>query len=142
MVKESVVELGRSIIDSLSSLGTSIIDGFQSILEFLFVPSNNLFDSVKDTFNSKFGFVSQIVQLGQELTNIEFQTDTPHFSITLYGKTVDFINFSYYDQYKNFIHNIIITIAYFFFFIWLLQEIPCLLHGYNSTQFYIRDSRR
>lgn len=130
------------IVDGLTTLGNFIVEGLQGVLEFLFLPSDNLFTDVKDLFNSKFGFINQIIELGHELTSIEFQTDTPHFSVKLFGKELDFINFSYYDQYKNFIHNIIITIAYFFFSLWLLHEIPCLLHGYNSTQFYIRDSRR
>ena len=102
-----------AIVGALTNLGETIINGLQNVIEFLFVPSDNLFNDVEDLFKEKFAFVYQVISIGEDLKEIEFGTDTPHFSITLYGKTVDFIDFSFYDKYRTFIHNITLVIAYF-----------------------------
>ena len=129
------MELVRgAIVNALSNLGQTIINGFQSVIEFLFVPSDNLFNDVENMFKEKFGFVYQIISIGEDLKDIEFGTDTPHFSITLYGKTVDFINFSLYDRYRSFIHNITLVIAYFGFVIWLLHQIPGIIGGITNGE--------
>lgn len=122
------------IIKYIKAIPQSTVDLFKTLFEFLFVPSDNLFDDVRTMFDEKFGFVSQIIEFGQEFINVEFQTDTPHFSVKLYGKEYDFIDFSFYDKYKNFIHNIIICISYTFFGFWLLEEGPSIIHGFGRAQ--------
>lgn len=123
-----------AIVGALTNLGQTVINGIKSVIEFLFVPSDNLFNDVEDMFKEKFGFVYQIISIGEDLKDIEFGTDTPHFSITLYGKTVDFIDFSLYDRYRTFIHNITLAIAYFGFIIWLLHQIPAIIGGITNGE--------
>lgn len=127
----------ESIVGAITNLGQSIINGIKSVIEFLFIPSNNLFNDVEVLFKEKFGFVYQVISIGEDLKNIEFGTDTPHFSITLYGKTFDFIDFSFYDKYRSFIHNITLVIAYFGFIIWLLHQIPGIIGGITNGERFV-----
>ena len=121
MVKNSIVDLGNSIIN-----------GIQSINEYLFVPSDNLFDDVQQMFNSKFGFVNQVIDIVKSFTFSD-SNSKPIFKITLYGQTMNFVDFSIFDDYRLYIHNIIVVIAYFKYFIWLINNAPAIITGTGSA---------
>ena len=128
MVKDAIANLG----DLITNLGTSIVNGFKSIIEYLFVPSDNIFSDVQDMFNEKFGIFNQVSNLLKTLT---FADDSakPNFNIKLYGKTMKFIDFSFFDDYRTFIHNVILMIAYFKFIIWVVNNAPAVVTGTGGS---------
>lgn len=129
-LKESIVDLGSTIVDG-------IISGFQNVLEFLFVPKNLLFDDIVDIINEKFLFISQVSSIIQEFKEFDVSNDTPSFTVELFGTEYSFIDFSFFNTYRDFIHDIICAISYFFYIIWLLSEIPAILGGLTSGQYTI-----
>lgn len=143
MVKDAVVNLGQSIVDGLigtlqsivdglTTLGNFIVDGIKGILEFLFVPSENLFDDIVDVINSKFGIFSQVIEIAKSLT-FDYNNDTPKFTITWHGKEMPILDFSFFSQYKTFIHGIILVIAYYRFINWLIASAPAVIGGFNTV---------
>lgn len=128
--------------DSITNLGVTIVNGIKGVFEYLFVPSDNLFDDVETLFKQKFGFIYQIIDLLEELKSLVFGTGMPSFDITLYGKKMTFVDFSMYDKYRDFIQNITVAIAYYFYFIWLLHELPSLIGGITSGQMFIATHQR
>ena len=97
--------------DSITNLGNTIVNGIKNVFELLFVPSDNLFDDVQTLFNEKFGIFSQVVNLVKSLT-INESTVKPNFKITLYGTTLHFIDFSLFDEYRDYYHGIILDIHF------------------------------
>ena len=78
----------EGIANALNSMWNSIKNIPQAIsdkLEYLFVPSGDKFDELKDKFDEKFGFVSQIIDLGEVIINATFGGVKPESNITLYG---------------------------------------------------------
>lgn len=137
-----ILSQGLALVkNAIIDLGNTIINGIKNVFEYLFIPDDNtLFNDFTDLFNQKFGFVSQIIDIANELTSIKLGDSLPNFSVTLKsdffgslkGKSFQFIDFSMYEQYRTFIHSIIVVITDFFFFMYLLREIPCVVGGITT----------
>ena len=136
MVKNAVNDLGQVLLNGVDL----IVNGLKSVLELFFVPSNNLFDDFTDLLQERFGFVYQVIELVQELKAIEFDNAKPSFTVklnsnffgSLKGQEFEIIDFSMYAQYRTFIHSIIVVITDFFFFMYILREIPAVVGGITS----------
>ena len=110
---------------------------FLALLKYVFVPDLSMYNNLQNSFNSKFGFVSQIVELWGQFTDSDFGNQRPDFKITIpasflhSSNDVDclIIDFSLFDQYRTILHHIIILLAYMAFFKRLLNDLPSLL-GY------------
>lgn len=71
-IGEFFTTVGDKIIEAVNSIKEGIISG----LEFLFVPSDNLFDDIQNILTQKFAFYKQILEVRDFITNIDFK-DTP-----------------------------------------------------------------
>jgi hypothetical protein len=110
----------------MENLPTAIINGLKE----LFIPDEDFFDEFVDLFNEKFGFVSQIIDLGRHLFDMDYSGSPPDVEITFYGVTFNFIDFSIYNQYRLWIHAIIAGFVWFHFIRRLFKtRIPQIIGG-------------
>lgn len=118
-----------NLINFVKSIPQLIIDGFKDLFVFLFVPSNNLFDDFKTLIEDKFGIFFQLSNIVFDSTTIELNDAAPNFHITISGKDYTFIDLSFYEKYRAFIHGIIILITAFNLSRWLLINCPNIIRG-------------
>lgn len=126
---ESILNLLKSIWDFLSNFLTSLLTGIKELLVTLFVPSTAIFSSLQQEFTFRFGFIEQISKLLGSLINGSFGEEPPNISITIYGVTVNIIDFFFYDKYRLLVHNIIIFCAYVVYFRRLKEKSPLYIMG-------------
>lgn len=131
-VLESLASPFESIAEGLSGVWQSVKNIPQAIadkLEYLFVPSGDKFDELKDKFDEKFGFVGQIIDLGETIINATFGGSKPNSNITLYGGTYTIIDWDIYDNYRTYIHGIIVLLSYIVFIPKLIKRLPSIIRG-------------
>ena len=146
------ISVGETIVNAFNSIGTTIVNGVSALGDFLidglimlFVPTSTFAETsigsqVTEVFSDKFGFVGQILDLANQLLSVTFDDKVPDFSITLQGsffgslqgKKFQFIDLSMYHQYRTFIHSIIKCLVWFYFILYLLRDIPCIVGGITS----------
>lgn len=138
----------NKLLSWLASPFESIIHGIKSLIEYInpfsdkfflkiaFVPETNnlIFDEVKETLYNKFGFISSFEKIHNSFENLFNKNEgMPSFTITLPdflgGATVTPINFSFFDNYRGFIHGFIIAVSYFLFIEKIYKTIPKILKG-------------
>ena len=117
------------MINYVKSIPQLIIDGFKDLFVFLFVPSDNLFDDFKTLIEDKFGIFFQLSNIVFDSTTIELNDAAPNFHISIYGKDYTFVDLSFYQKYRAFIHGLIILITAFNLSRWLLINCPSIIKG-------------
>ena len=142
-VFDSIVGWFSGVLESLATPFTSIAEGLNGVwqavknipqaisdkLEYLFVPSGDKFSELKDKFDEKFGFVGQIIDLGQIIINATFGGSKPNSNITIYGGTYTIIDWDIYDDYRPYIHGIIVLLSYIVFIPKLIKRLPSVVRG-------------
>ncbi len=129
---DSLVAPLEGIANALNSMWNSIKNIPQAIsdkLEYLFVPSGDKFSELKNKFDEKFGFVGQIIDLGEVIINATFGGSKPNSNITLYGGTYTIIDWDIYDDYRPYIHGIIVLLSYIVFIPKLIKRLPSVIRG-------------
>lgn len=121
-------DVKNGIVNALYSVRDSIIQGLKD----LFVPSSDVFDGIKNEFSSRFGFIYQIKDLAFSLLSIDSGSGIPDFSFTIYGLTVNAIDFSWIDNYITLIHGIILVFSWIPFLIRLYRRIPSIIFMYKG----------
>lgn len=119
----------NDIINYIKAIPQSTSDLFRTLFEFLFFPSENLFNDFKTLIEDKFGIFFQLKEITMDLTTLDSSESAPEFTITYAGHTLNIIDFSMFSQYRTFIHNIIILITSFFFIQWLIVSAPAIVMG-------------
>lgn len=128
-IKTVIVNGYNSMVTAINNIADSILNGLKNLLEFLFVPSDNIFDDLKDLFYDRFSILFDVGLIVKEICDVTFYTGTPHFTITIYGKTYEIIDFSYFDNYRFFIVSITSFLCIFNTALWLLHNAPNIIHG-------------
>lgn len=110
---------------------------FEELGEFLkglFVPSLDCFSELYEKFNLKFGFVSDIKEVFDELFSYSDygKEEYPTFSITYAGITTNIIDFSAFDNYRQFFHTIVIFVCWIPFLLRQYKKIPNFINGMNG----------
>lgn len=126
--------LFNSAIDYIKAIPQSTVDLFSTLFEYLFVPSDNLFNDFETLIKEKFGIFFQLKQLTLDLTTLDSSEVAPSFKITYAGHTLNIIDFSMFAQYRSLIHNIIILISGFFFVKWLIVSAPSIVMGQTVSE--------
>ena len=121
------IALGQILTDAFISLKNDILDG----IKFLFYPSDNLFNDMRDLLETKFKFVNQIIDLVIDFSSVVWIEEPPESNITLYGVTVSFMNWELYDDYKKLINTITIIVSYYWFVKRLIRKTPKVIGGIN-----------
>ena len=111
--------------DAIKNIPSKISD----VIKDLFVPSEDTFDEFKNKFDEKFGFVGQIIDLGESFLSSVFGSTKPETNIILYGTSVTIIDWDIYDNYRIFIHGIIVLLAYLIFIPKLIKRLPSIIRG-------------
>lgn len=124
----SINNFKDSVQNWLEDLKNSILDG----LKFLFVPSDNLFIELHEIVESKFKFIYQIHEFGENLIYSSFTDTPPNNKITIYGQDIVFMDWSLYNSYKNIIDAIIIYCAYYFYIRRLIKRLPGIIGGFHT----------
>lgn len=120
------VAVGQILRDALESLKNDILDGLKS----LFVPSDNLFNDMRYLLEEKFKFVNQIIELIFDFSAVTWiDSVPPESNVTLYGVTVSFMNWEFYDDYRDIINTITIIVSYYWFVKRLIRKMPKLIGG-------------
>jgi hypothetical protein len=130
------VGLLESLVSSIASLGQSIVNGLIDGLKTLFIPRTDYFSTkisiLKDTLFAKMPFINQIsVAMSEFIQIITYSSSTkPVFSFTMYGKTMNIIDFSMFESYRLYIHGIILFFAYFYYIRRVIKSLPGLIGGF------------
>lgn len=97
----------------------------------LFVPTGKPFDDLTRKFNEKFGFVTQIKALFQDLINLDYSSEKPEFKMNLWGTEVNIVDFSAFEIVREVLHGMILALCWFGFVKRLYYKIPALIGGYG-----------
>ena len=138
----SIASLPEKIANAISGFFDNLLNGIIEGLKFLFVPSDNLFDDLVELIKNKFGFVFQIIEIGDFLLNFDF-SDTPpdlSFDFSNYNGSSRFIQFldgfkfelldwSVINPYRGFIRGLISAITWYFFLKSLPKTLVNLING-------------
>lgn len=131
-LSEVIVNITNTLLDVISAivgLPSTIVSGFQDLLEFLFVPSDNLFSELQDVIEQKFEVFFDLESLISEIASVNLYQGTPHFEITYKGKTYEIIDFSMFDDYRIYITSLSSFLMIFSTLMWLLKNAPNIIHG-------------
>lgn len=114
-------------------LGKKIIELLGNLLNSLFVPTNNPFNDLSNKFNEKFAFIEQIKTfVNSFLGNSNYGDKTPAFEMTWHGVTFALIDFSLFLQYRNWLHGIILAIAWVIFIFKTYKKLPSIIGGFSQ----------
>jgi hypothetical protein len=119
-----------AIVEAILTLPKMIIDLLGDMLTFLFVPRNDYFTSkfgeMKGSLFDKIPVLGQINTLTESLMNHigESSEQMPEFKITIYGESVNIIDFTPFATIRTLIHSIILFVAYFYFIRRILRKLP------------------
>lgn len=117
---------------SFSLCISDLKDNLLSGIEYLFKPSDNNFIEIQEIFYDKFKFVYQITGFFKDFDDAVYFDKPPDTNITIYGKTVSFVNWELYDRYKGFIDAIIISLSYYFYIRRLIKRLPGVIGGFHT----------
>lgn len=142
-IADNIYNLPQNIANKIGDLVNSFkdfisnkIDDFKSSvrdgLEYLFKPSDNNFEEIKDVVEDKFKFVYQIIDFSNDLISANYLDEPPDTNITIYGQTVSFMNWELYDKYKVVIDTIIIVCSYYFYIRRLIKRLPGIIGGFHT----------
>lgn len=123
-----LTDLKNAFVSSIENLKNNIISG----LEYLFKPSDNNFTEIQEIFEDKFKFATQIIGFFKDFTDVRLLDKPPDTNITIYGQTISFINWDFYDRYKGFIDTIIISCSYYFYIRRLIKRLPGIIGGFHT----------
>lgn len=135
-------ELGflERIANGIDALADKIAEGFAEI----FAPDPALMQDISDTFNSKFGFVSTLHQLGTDLLSIDATSAPPVVYIHLedaegsiyYGETVKALDMSWYARYKEDVDRIMSGFLWLGFLWLLFKRASAIIQGAEMATDY------
>ena len=131
-LSEVIADITNTLADVISAivgLPSTIVSGFQDLLEFLFVPSDNLFTELQEVIEQKFEVFFDLESLISEIASVNLYQGTPHFEITYKGKTYEIIDFSMFDDYRIYITSLSSFLMIFSTLMWLLKNAPNIIHG-------------
>lgn len=123
-------------VDNFRLRVISIYDDFKvkaiEKIEYYFVPTFSMQEQVeawKDLIMQKFSGIEQISVIFSELFKMSETDEPPSFPITYKGVTVGLIDFRPYDEYRSFVHALILGFAWFSFLRRMYYSIPDFIMG-------------
>jgi len=102
----------------------------------LFVPRASVIqgyaENIKNTWDRKFGVFGQFSELADEFIEVlEARADdgAPNFEIELYDQKMNIIDFSFFDDYIDYIRIIIVALLWIAFVIRMYKRLPRIIGG-------------
>lgn len=114
----------NSILDAINNIDissggdvTNIENNYiTNIVNYLFVPTNtNKFNDFKINFDLKFNWINQIQDYPLKDFDFDTNTNEPITFINMNGMTYNLIDFRVFNDYRPFIHGLIIALSYYRF---------------------------
>lgn len=132
-IGEGIAAVCTAIGNIVGGIVNGILNGIGAVLQALFVPQNNPFEQLSQKINTKFGFVNQIKDLFSSLLGFNnYGNSVPTFTLTWFNTTVGIIDFSLFLQYRDWIHGIILAIAWTVFILKTYRKLPNIIGGYSE----------
>lgn len=116
-------------------LGKKLVELIGDLLEYLFIPKEDHFSDLSNELYSKLGFVEQLKELYNTLfpdTSTQSISSPPNWTITYSGVTISIIDWTAFEEYRSYLHTIIIFILWASFLIKLYKRIPMIIYGYTD----------
>lgn len=115
--------------------GIKLVEFIGDLLEDLFIPKEDHFSDLHNELNKKLGFIGQVKDLAHSLfpensPNSVFSP--PNWSITYNGVTVKIIDWTAFEEYRGYLHSIIIFIMWGSYIIRLYKRVPMIIYGYTD----------
>lgn len=137
---EKIQEAFNDFINNIISTVLSVPDLISDALKYLFVPSDNLFIDLVDLIKSKFNFIFQFIELGNFLLTYDYSEYHPDISIDFVDSvelpwgtfSVDFLDWSVIEPYRDHIKNFTFGISFFFFTLKIRKRLPSIISGISS----------
>lgn len=132
---DSIINFFKQVISYINPFSENffvykLIELLGSLLKFLFVPTENSFNSIQEKINTRFYFLNQIKELFFNLIGYNnYGSELPIFSINYYGQTVNIIDFSLFTNYRIWLHGIILAVAWFYYLRKLYNNLPRIIGG-------------
>lgn len=125
-------DLAEKIKGFFIDLGNTILDG----LKFLFVPSDNLFLDLIDLIHEKFGFIFQILEIGDFIINYDFKESPPDATVKFNNSwghfEAEIMDWSIIEPYRNLIKNLVLAISWYLFLRKVQKRLPDIINGVSS----------
>ncbi|MBE6904600.1 MAG: hypothetical protein E7480_08350 [Ruminococcaceae bacterium] len=139
-VVTNIINLPAKIAEAIGGFFTTLAENLLNGLEFLFVPSDNLFEDLINLLHEKFEFVFQILEIGDFIIDYDFDDSPPDASVDFSGKKglnwgsgkIQFINWEMIEPYRNLIKNLTLAIAWYFFIRKVQKRLPDIINGVSS----------
>lgn len=139
-VVTNIINLPSKIAEAIGGFFTSLGETLLNGLEYLFVPSDNLFEDLINLLHEKFEFVFQILEIGDFIIDYDFDDSPPDASVDFSGKKglnwgsgkIQFINWEMIEPYRNLIKNLTLAIAWYFFIRKVQKRLPDIINGVSS----------
>ncbi len=108
------------------------------ILKMAFVPDLSAFNNLVSMFNRKFGIFSQLASTLPDLFQFGGE-DPPEFNMTIYGTTVNIVDFSAFEIVRTFLHGLILAFAWYGFIRRCYERAPAFIGGFFSFERAVGD---
>ncbi|MDE6672439.1 MAG: hypothetical protein K2K16_09605 [Ruminococcus sp.] len=126
-------------INAVEMAVNNLPDSIEEILKYLFIPTTNQPEELMKIINEHFGFINQIVEIGDAIFNEDnFDDDMPEYTIVidsdLFGHfEADIIDFSIipYD-YIYWFKKLVSGITCYFFILRVRKRLPDIINGEGS----------
>ncbi|MDE6848947.1 MAG: hypothetical protein K2J44_06335 [Ruminococcus sp.] len=134
-VIESEFRKTDNILSQILGAVNSLPDKFGELLKYLFIPQEEHFTHLIDEINKHFGFIHQIIKLGDVLVNeSDFNDFQPSYSIGFDSDTyghfkTEIIDFSVVAPYVDIIKGINTGIILYFFIRRTRRKLPDIING-------------
>lgn len=140
--------------DVLSNIYNKVVDipdaitaGISGALEKLFAPDAVLLGEMSDTFQGKFGFLTTLKQVGNDLFGMTADTEPPVIWVHLedaegrytYGDKQKILDLSWYQRYKADVDKLISGFLWIAFLWLLFKRAPDIISGSGMIAEYDRD---
>lgn len=132
-----LIELMKAAIDGLVDIVKGLAKAIADAIGAIFVPSegffNGFFDEIKLTWDSKIPITGQLSDFMNTVKSSSGDASRPVIEVDLPerygGVTVSIIDFSYFEQYRDWILNFIRFFAWFVFLKKLFARLPRIIGG-------------
>lgn len=138
----------ESILEQIKAIPSAIAEKVGE----LFAPDEELITEITDTFKAKFGFMSTLKQLGDDLLSMTAETEPPVIWIHLedaeskygysYGGMVKALDLSWYQKYKADVDRIISGFLWLGFLWLLFKRAASIIQGGEMLTEYSNDLTR
>ena len=96
-------------------------------MTYLFVPTYNPFEEISGLLRNKFEWFYTAYDAIISVTVNRTSSEPPKFEFTLDGNTYTIIDWSFFSEYRTFVHSLMIAIFVFNTLLWTIKQVRVVL---------------